>query len=446
MEPAQLPKNSSRRFRLFKPAWLTMIILLTGAALIAGIVLPSHITKKRLEQVSRDGRVFRFDLTKYGMDRCGIYSPPDTSTRRARLEPNAPLTFEFDEKWITSQPVGFYNKPVTHWAPLTTPVAYAESVLRDPFNDGALIGYFTFTLHDHMPLIDVIHSVGPNGRADVDLPVLREQMFRYFSLRHPRSTELQKEDKGFIRELVTPYLYDPTNGLRSGGDLIMVIPWGDVPFGWTGMHSQSWAEFEAPLIVINEKDMNNPLRLVPGLWETTLELPLYLPVDFANALQSEGMSADNIDPLRNWLGRDFSDFFNEPRPLTDEEMAAWDSWVKQMPEFWRILGGETPSYKFEVSQDQFFNIMPVLGKCLLLKYAVDLNGERPYRASVGPSRISNVLNYNRPRCVEPLTLHQQRVFDELYRLGNAIESQSEILARAKQKERLGYDAGPQSGN
>lgn len=430
--------NTKRRlaFLHHKSFLIVVGLLLAAGALTAGIYLPSHFTHRHLDQVRDDWQMLNVAMGSYGMDRCGAYFPPDTSTRRERLEPGAPLTYECDANWIVSQPVGYRRQIITHWSPLTSPIAYATSIPRDPFNGGAEYGYFSFNGHDGYPLLAVLHSPGPDVRADLDLPLMRWQLFAYFEQNATNNWTLNAEDKGLIRQIVAPNLYDPTNGLRSSGDLVAVYWTYEGPFGFGGDRAKDWAEFPAPKIIVNESDIDNPLRAVPEVCEVVPAMPLLLPSKFKQTLEQNGMSAVDYGPLMNRLGRDFEEIFREPRALTDEEVAAFDDWKKELPYFWSSLDTVHSYTDWSLPPDQFFALLPVLGKCLLLQSAAQLNGPHPGYAYGGPSTIMEIIRINRPRCVEPLAPQHQRVFDELTRLSTAMRAQADAASAAKQAERI----------
>ena len=103
------------------------------AAVGAGAVAAGKaIHERRLERVRGDFDMLAKAMNGYGIDRCGGYMPPDTSERR-KADPSIPLTFECQVGYMEKMPVGRDHKPREFWCPLTTPIAYAGEIPRDPF-------------------------------------------------------------------------------------------------------------------------------------------------------------------------------------------------------------------------------------------------------------------------------------------------------------------------
>jgi hypothetical protein len=97
---------------------LTGGLFLGGAALGSGGLLAGQTAwrefacQRPLERVAKDWG----DLTLtgavpgYGVDRCGVYMPPDTSWRRM-AQPDAPLTFEWDPAYRMMNPDADHRAP-----------------------------------------------------------------------------------------------------------------------------------------------------------------------------------------------------------------------------------------------------------------------------------------------------------------------------------------------
>ncbi len=194
---------------------------------------------RRLDRVREDFTLIHRGLSEFGVDIAGIH-PPDTSMRREK-DPSVPLTFEWEPgyayrvgraKGVGSSPPStgsvFYNC-------LTTPIPYVEaSHLRDPFRWGVTYGYASWNWqHDDLPTLTIVHSPGPDGRDDRSIVELQREVR---ALLVSRKAAGVNENTGQLPEalhgMVVKDLYDPTNGVRSRGDLIMFSQWSGVRVGF----------------------------------------------------------------------------------------------------------------------------------------------------------------------------------------------------------------------
>lgn len=183
---------------------------------------------RRLERVRADFALIHEGLSMYGLDIAGLV-PPDTSLRR-ESDPSVPLTFEWESGYAYR--VGKAKSPGSIppsadsplYNSLTTPVRYVNpEQLRDPFRRGAQYGYASWNWnHDGFQPLSIVQSPGPDGRDDRDIADLRREVGELLAARKAASRD-GNEDVRFdeLLDLVAGDLYDPTNGARSRGDLIM---------------------------------------------------------------------------------------------------------------------------------------------------------------------------------------------------------------------------------
>jgi hypothetical protein len=158
---------------------LGALALFLVAAPLAAVVSNRFLENRALDRVERDWNDLRMACMNYGLDRCGVYYPPDTAERR-KEEPGFPLTFEFDGDFITRRPTGKKQEPVSFWFPLTTPIAFVREIPLDPFHPGHRYGYTCWNLHDSYPVLAFFYSPGPDRKTDLPLSELRERIERYF--------------------------------------------------------------------------------------------------------------------------------------------------------------------------------------------------------------------------------------------------------------------------
>ena len=183
--------------------------------------LHDTLIKGRLEQVAKDWEKIRIGTLVYGVDFCGMYFPSDTQ-RQWKKNPKTPLTFG------TLDQTTSYSGHSVSWYGLTTPVAYIKKEpLYDPFRDGEqMYGYTCWTLHHQGGDFFVLQSPGPDKVSQFSLGQFRKWMEPYQKARttlNGTSGMLTETEKAMLRDYVTPYCYDPSNGLASKGDLIQIM-------------------------------------------------------------------------------------------------------------------------------------------------------------------------------------------------------------------------------
>ncbi len=261
------PRKRFTGRRLIAAASLAAVAIV---ALIAGLPPMLHWmalkrTEAKVAQVREDFRALNGAFKKYGLDRCGIYFPPDTSARHA-ADPSVALVLE------TLLP----GKPDAVKQPLSTPVAYIDWLPGDPFRQGKAYGY----IQGGAPL-GILHSPGPDGVTQIDLPRLREKVIDIRSRRTKQASGLptQPHQRAQIRRLIDPFMYDPTNGIMSTGDMILVIDmhrvhWG---FGWEGIDTADWYHAAAEAKALEIK------RAFPECSYRALTIPLVVQTLFIGA-------------------------------------------------------------------------------------------------------------------------------------------------------------------
>lgn len=103
---------------------------------------------------------------------------------------------------------------------LTTPIAYLSRIPRDPFNKNftGLYQYGTPQVRDGWSPLWMLVSNGPDEDADIDAArvVLDEDQSLWHYYSYPFEGTRRR-----LEELI----YDPTNGVVSGGDLVRLGPW-----------------------------------------------------------------------------------------------------------------------------------------------------------------------------------------------------------------------------
>jgi hypothetical protein len=227
------PQLSRRTRRL-------LLLAVAGILFVAGWFAATWLSVlRRLERVREDFTLIHRGLSEFGVDIAGIH-PPDTSMRREK-NPSVPLTFEWEPGYAyrVGRAKGVGSIPPSVDSPLynclTTPVPYVEaSHLRDPFRWGATYGYASWNWqHDDLPTLAIVHSPGPDGRDDRSIVELQREVRALLVSRKAAGVDENVAPPAeALRDMVVKDLYDPTNGVRSRGDLIMFSQWSSVRFGF----------------------------------------------------------------------------------------------------------------------------------------------------------------------------------------------------------------------
>ena len=239
-----------------------------------------------------------------------------------------------------------------------------------------------------------------------------------------------------------PFLYDPTNGIASTGDLIRVVCCEGQPFGSLA-RGDAWTSCVDPVLPLSRDEpttaaetwaVGDPLPAPRSLSEKlNRERMVQLP-DFvyqrlwAMEIVRQGnppqLRREKVEPLLNKLGSSFSPFFERPRPLTDEERAAFVRWRSEAPAIGMIalyhpsmanpLSGGT-----SMPAEDVYAIMPLYGKFQIIAAAVDARDGNTTLAAQRLDGLQSVLDrltaQNRDATSAPDPF-EQRVHGELSRL------------------------------
>ena len=106
-------------------------------------------------------------------------------------------------------------------------------LLVDPDTD--TYGYASWNWHKNdLPTLSVVHSPGPDGRDDRPIVELQHDVSVLLASRKAAAAiaGTQGPLSEHLLRLVAADFYDPTNGLKSRGDLIMFSQWGAVQLGF----------------------------------------------------------------------------------------------------------------------------------------------------------------------------------------------------------------------
>jgi len=285
----------------------------------------------------------RTATVSYGVDRCGVFMPPDTLGVTTSSAGTTGLTLLTDNAWMQRQltEAGYSS---THWHALTTPVAYLGRIPHDPFAPRNPIGYIAppFARDGGLPFLAAVRSVGPNGTEDVDLGLFRERLLplvehRSLSMAEPLPDEMGPYVAAMIEELL-PNIYDPTNGTFSHGDLIRVFDTQRVLFDsqWTS-DPQLWrisAEGVAPDFSLDHIEaVSRPITgalAATTNWEgRTFLAPLF-------EMETEELTT-LIESNRGRLG-EFAHALQTPRPLDPTEALGVMEWSQDNADWWRLIG------------------------------------------------------------------------------------------------------------
>jgi hypothetical protein len=421
---------------------LLALALILVAAPLAAVVSNRFLESRALDRVERDWNELRMACVNYGLDRCGVYYPPDTAERRMD-DPGFPLTFELDKDFITRRPTGNKQEAVTFWFPLTTPVAYASKIPLDPFHPGHFYGYTCWNLHDFYPTLAFFHSPGPDRKADLPMPELRQRIERFFQNRPP-SPVIQSQDYGALREILRPYLYDPERREDDSGDLVWILDGAYEPWGFRH-YSGLFETAATPELPISEEPI--PVAIAEG-WEPGRMLPkprthqemmvrertIPLPEAVAGRLRvaelmdwsggSPRLPVQKITALMNHLGRDFESFFVHPSPLDAGQLERLKAWEKETPLWWNALAFEQPlvdnSGVMSFPAKDVYVLLPLFGKSYLLLVARDLGEGREELALRRLNQFQDFLEYLKNNSYFEDDPYEGRVMEELQRLSEEL--------------------------
>jgi hypothetical protein len=235
-------------------------------------------------------------------------------------------------------------------------MAYLTEFPRDPFHGGKWYGYTCWNWFDEVTPTYVLHSPGPDGMEDMPITTLRAQIGALL-LKSPYMP--QGGDPALYREIVkvvTPFLYDPTNGIRSRGDLIEVVDHRNGAFGWrrkTGLWSAyslppELADADDPLSRALERFKAGDLFPPPITREDVAGQSYFILLQgrsaaFVTAVSSveNGIArprAALVAPARDRLGTQFGEFLDHPHVLNANERGELKRWREEEPDWWGAVG------------------------------------------------------------------------------------------------------------
>jgi len=200
-------KESPTRKRLkstLSPLHLVLVLFFLFVLLPSGvgpIVAPKFRFSPPVSRVKANMRSLATALEVYYMD-YGAYPPSTLGGNHSAFHGAEKWVSEFDRVPTFEQPDG------RDFATLTTPIAYATSLLLDQFSvKGAPFAYYSVNLPEQWEDGWIMWSAGPDGKYNLDFNTVKE-------IYDPNS--FQPSDT-----LIT-FAYEPTNGLMSPGDIFRV--------------------------------------------------------------------------------------------------------------------------------------------------------------------------------------------------------------------------------
>lgn len=369
--------------------WLGLLLALGAAgAVVYPIihrVIADKITQHKLAYVRAEYNRLLPAMASLGLDNCGLYYPDDTHMRRV-ADPTLPLTFERQPAFHRQ------GRLLSGVRCLTTPVSYLPSLPEDPFNPGHDYGYAAIRggkVRGDINSMAILSSPGPDGVEDLPLPRLRAGLVDYFN-QGPKNHLLNPEARGRLWQTIVPYLYDPSNGTRSGGDLILVTETHNREYGFGCDNQALLAKGDiAPPTTPRPsflKAENLPTSVPTGGEPPLTEedqlhvVRISLPADLlgvllnADILQAGGreLNVEHVNRLGNHLGA-FREFFAHPRPMPETGFtAALKTWQQEDPKWWQATAKPctgSPSFRRGFSNLTAYDLFPILilyGKTQLL--------------------------------------------------------------------------------
>jgi len=385
--------------------------LIAALALIAvSRMIVSSSPDSKMAIVENDWKELIKAMTEWGVEHGAFTFPPDTSVRR-REEPSHALTFETSTGYFRTRPVGRDGRLYEYWFSLTTPLAYVSKYPEDPFHPGRYYSYACWNAPNEVIPLAFLHSPGPNRRNDIEPGLLQSEIGKYLEAR-PRYAGISDKDLGVLKMMISPHLYDPTNGAKSGGDLIVIIDQGRRVFGWRNDDREEWKTAPLPNrpLYTDERDRPDvdeswkPGDAFPDPLSVTEEMALTegIPVPFslANTMRITGYmrygaeaaaSLDAFRDIQNCLSRDFKEFFKAPRTLTSEEVAALETAVAADRNWWPIIKGcRSASFGqgFEsLPAEKVYMFLPLYGKSQILYAAYEMKSGN---SGAARERIANL--------------------------------------------------------
>ncbi len=186
---------------------IELLIVVAIIAILAAIAVPNFMeaqARAKLSRAQADLKTVLTACTTYQVDNGKIFpdcNDADTPAARrgmtfSRENPGSSPDVKFAKGgWSDSDYETFYT--FGSFVPLTTPVAYMNSVPKDPFSKVMPLGFDTFEPQPNNVEYTVFFSAGPDG-VDGDWY---------------RDSEMGRLNKG------QSVSYDATNGTKSRGDI-----------------------------------------------------------------------------------------------------------------------------------------------------------------------------------------------------------------------------------
>lgn len=329
---------------------MACILITAGIGLTAALAYPHAarvIAERKLARVRKDYREIAKACATLAVDNCGLCFPEDNHLSR-ELNSGLPLTFETQPSIFPKGGIVQYHRC------LTTPIAYMRRLPGDPFNHGRQYAYASFRASSRsMNFMAILSSPGPDGKTDLPLEELRDRIEDYRNAKHA-PWRMSPSDRGVIRQWIDPFLYDPTNGTLSRGDLLRVMETHHMCYGFGFPADPKWIDVSPPEMMPDLAPKDAGRKRAPGMdrneeeadwsaWRVTLPLNFYKALAAAGVLEGDGQTyiggvvADRVDRLRNHLGA-FQEFFTHPTPRTiPEHRQALDAWRREDPRWWEAM-------------------------------------------------------------------------------------------------------------
>lgn len=217
-----------------------VLAVLVVVALVGLVFLRGFVVRQKIRQTNRDLQRLAIAIESYCVDWSSYPFPIEYLLTDEFLDgPWGPKPRPDRDQWVKRLqlgPVDEYGHYATaapgFWpCALTTPVAFLDRIPNDPFRRGGDRSYgYMFHVRKHGQYPYILVGCGPDG--DRDLPVY------HFGRDTGRKERLPYDLRGYygFAKLLICYKYDPTNGLRSDGDVFFFSavdnlykpPWNDI--------------------------------------------------------------------------------------------------------------------------------------------------------------------------------------------------------------------------
>lgn len=377
----------------------------------------------RLTRVSADWQQLWRAVAGYGVDRCGVYSPPDAAGRR-EIDPRAQLTFENSIEFLKER--NGAAGTIGCWDPLSTPVAYINALPTDPFRPGKQYDYTCWNIHDNVPVVAILHSPGPDGEDDLPLAQLRGEFGIYLSTRTGGGM-MCAEDRGVLMAMTRPFTYDPTNGAASGGDLFSFYDFCTI--GGFRRPDANWDRAPVPNLPLAMRSVVDP-QWKPGMpldeprsVAEKIALAWWRPVQYyfqgiaekndllagEDSTTSDGwylhmkLRLEPLAPVEKYLESEVR-FELGPGPLDADQLHNLDRQISENPKWWGALGTTECAVlkkpndgKMAWQGKDWYVFLPIFCKSQLLLAARDLSTSQPDVARERIEAVSELLGKEYPK-------------------------------------------------